>query len=111
VGEKKVVFYEDVKGTCFYLQIIVCILVNIMAQQYNFLFLIASNVYNMCMYILILYETLDTKQFIPSLKIWFELLSHAIESFISFLCLYNPDDCCMNEIFAHFNECHSTKKT
>jgi hypothetical protein len=53
----------------------------------QFLFLIASNVYNMYIYVLILYETLDTKQFIPSLILWFGLLSHAIESFISFLCL------------------------
>jgi hypothetical protein len=50
-------------------------------------FISYCNVYDMYMYILILYETLDTKQFIPSLILWFGLLSHAIESFISFLCL------------------------
>jgi hypothetical protein len=50
-------------------------------------FISYCNVYDMYMYILILYGTLATKQFIPSLILWFGQFSHAIESFISFLCL------------------------
>jgi hypothetical protein len=66
----------------------------------------------MYMYILILYETLDTKQFIPPLKKWFGLLSQAIESCSShFYVCSNSNDCCMIEMFGHFDGYHSTKQT
>jgi hypothetical protein len=62
------------------------------------------------MYIYV-YETLDNKQFIPWLKLWFGLLSHAIESCSShFYVCYNSYDCGMNKIFGHFDGCHSAKQ-